>query len=316
MPGVDARMSALAARQHGVVSTAQLTALGLGRHAIAHRVATGRLTRLHRGVYRVGPISHPLTSPMAATLACGPTAVLSHHSAAALLNIRKPQPGPIDVTVTTGQSRMRDGIRVHRTRTLESHEVTRHHGIPTTTAARTLLDLATRLNARDLTRAVEEAQVQRHLDEAALAEAVERAGRRPGAAALKAALMTESKLTRSEAERRLLELIRAAELPEPRTNARVGGYEVDVLFPGDRLVVEVDGFAFHGGRHAFERDRRKDAHLTAEGFRVVRVTWRQLAGTPEAVVATLARSLSAGRGPARPLAAVAPLGSRRDPRRW
>jgi predicted transcriptional regulator of viral defense system len=169
---VDARIEALAARQHGVVSRAQLAALGLTRNAIAHRVATGRLTRLHRGVYRVGPVPSPLARPLAAVLACGPTAVLSHHAAAALLNIRRPEHGPIDVTVTSGQSRTREGIRAHRTRSLRADEVTRWKGIRTTTAARTLLDLAPLLTTKHLTRAIEEAQIQRHVDLASLLDAV------------------------------------------------------------------------------------------------------------------------------------------------
>ena len=294
------------------MTVAQLRAAGATRNAVAHRVASGLLTRLHRGVYRLGPTHTTLTSPMAAVLACGPTAVLSHHAAAALHGIRPARPGAIDVTVTRGHPGSRPGIRVHRGR-LDRTVV---NGIPVTTVPRTLLDLAAALPERELDRAIEEAQIRRKLDLASLTDAVHEGRGHRGARALRAAAAkaTEPQLTRSEAERRLVELIRRAELPRPNTNARLGGYEVDALWPAERLVVEVDGFAFHGGREAFERDRRKDAELLGAGYRVLRVTWRQIAHAPEAVVARLALALSAGRAPARPPVAAAPPGSRL--RRW
>lgn len=310
----DEQVARLAARQHGVVAAEQLRALGVSRDAVKHRVRQRRLTPLHRGVYRVGPVPSPLGDLMAATLACGPTGVLSHHSAAALLGIRRPERGAVHVTVTKGQSRTRPGLRVHRTRSLGPDEVTRWNGIPTTSAARTLLDLAAVLPRRDLKRAIEEAQVQRHLDHSSLVAAVENARGHPGVAALRAATPQEVRMTRSEAERRLLELIERAELPRPRTNVIVAGYEVDLFWPDEGLVVEVDGFAFHGSREAFERDRRRDGELMAVGLRVVRVTWRQLVEKPEAVIARLARSLSAGPARGRPPFAAPAPGSQRG--RW
>jgi very-short-patch-repair endonuclease len=111
---------------------------------------------------------------------------------------------------------------------------------------------------------------------------------RPG---LRRAVVLEPRLTRSEAERRLVKLVRAARLPLPVTNTRLAGWEVDAFWPRHRVVVEVDGYAYHGNRAAFERDRRKDAALVAAGYRVVRITWRQLADEPHAVVALLARLL-------------------------
>jgi very-short-patch-repair endonuclease len=117
--------------------------------------------------------------------------------------------------------------------------------------------------------------------------------RHRGVNALRAAIATQPKLTRSEAERRLVELIRAARLPEPLTNATIGRHEVDLLWDASRLVVEVDGYAFHSTRSAFERDRRRDAELHAIGYRVLRVTWRQIADDREALVATLAGAIAA-----------------------
>jgi very-short-patch-repair endonuclease len=162
--------------------------------------------------------------------------------------------------------------------------------------------MATHLTHRDLTRAVEEAQVHHLVTDISLSEQFKRYPNLRGTPALREAIQMEPALTRSEAERRLLELIRAARLPEPQTNARVGRYEVDFLWPELGLIVEVDGYAFHSSRAAFERDRRRDAELGAQGHRVVRVTWRQLKDEPEALVATLAVATAgglSGRGTAR-----------------
>lgn len=313
MRALDLVIAELASRQHGVLTVAQLTAAGASRNAIAHRVANGRLTAVHRGVYRLGETHTRLTSLMAATLAAGPTGALSHHAAAELHGIAKPRPGPIDVTVTRGHARQRDGLRIHRARTTET---TRVHGIPTTTVAQTIKDLAAVLSGRDLQRAVEEAQVHRKLDMPTLARAVDEARGRRGVRALRATTDHGPRFTRSEAERRLLELVRSAGLPEPETNVRVAGYEVDALWRDHGVVVEVDGQAFHSTREAMERDRRKDADLEAAGYAVKRVTWTQITRQREAVVARLARALSAGPASGRPLAAAAPRGSPPGPRRW
>lgn len=279
----------VAVRQHGVVSGAQLRAAGLGEKAVRHRVSRGWLTRLHPGVYRVGALTDPLTELLAATLACGPTAALSHEAAAFLHGLVKGWRG-IDVTISGGHRRPR-GVRLHRA-ALADHERTVRDGVPVTTAARTLADLAAAWKRRDLARAVEQAFVLRAATEAELRAAAE--GRRRGAARLRDVLdeVVEPSLTRSEAERRLLELIRRGRLPHPVTNTRVDRYEVDVLWPRERLVAEVDGFAFHSTRQAFERDRARDAALQLAGYRVVRITWRQLVREPHAVVATLAAALS------------------------
>jgi very-short-patch-repair endonuclease len=269
----DGAIAALAARQCGVVTTQQLAAAGIGRRSVAHRVAHGRLTPVHRGVYRVGPITAPYGREMAAILATG--GALSHHSAAAVWGFRPPHDGDVHVTANT---RSRPGIRVHRSASFNGAV---HFGLQLTAPARTLHDLAPLLPQHDLDRAVEEAVIR------GLAAPRELATR----PALRRAAVMEPRLTRSEAERRLLKLIRAARLPLPRTNTRLAGWEVDAVWPRHRLVVEVDGYAYHGNRAAFERDRRKDAALVAAGYRVVRITWRQIADEPHAVVALLARLL-------------------------
>jgi very-short-patch-repair endonuclease len=294
--GADRRVIAIAARQHALVTARQLAAAGLGSRSIAHRVAQGRLRRYHRGVYLVASLPAPLTPEMAAVLACGPAAVLSHHSAAALWGIRtKPESDP-DVTVIGRRARARAGVNVHRTRHHDPQDRTTRHGIPVTTPARTLLDLAPLLPQSHFDRALEQAQVQRLTTPRAIEVAVQRHPGHPGTGALTRAIARqhEPALTRSEAEARLLALIRSADLPTPNTNTRTHGYEVDLLWPTQRLIVEVDGYAFHSSRHAFERDRLKDARLQAAGYRVIRVTWRQIAGSPEAVIARLASALATG----------------------
>ena len=236
---------------------------------------------MFRGVYQVGPILPPFGREMAAVLACGDNALLSHHSAAAIWRIRPAHEGDVHVTVSGRDQRPRPGLHIHRSLSLIAAV---HDGLPLTNPARTLHDMATLLPQHQLDRAVEEAQVLRLVTRKELEQL-------PSRPAVKSALRTEPALTRSEAERKLLELVRAARLPRPETNVHVAGYEVDFLWRDHRLVVEVDGFAFHASRTAFERDRARDATLQAAGYRVVRLTWRQLTDEPHAVVARLASLL-------------------------
>lgn len=289
----DRQVVALAARQHGVATTAQLHAAGLSRHAIAHRVAGGWLRRLHRGVYLVGALEGPWSRAMAAVLAYEPDALLSHQPAGVLSGFRPPPTGAIHVTVVGRDARGRDGIHAHTITRLHPADATHRLGIPVTSPARTLLDLAATLTQRDLSRAIDEGRVLRLVTDHSLNEQLSRYPAHRGTRALKLATTPEPKLTRSEAERRLLELVRAAGLPEPKTNARLAGHEVDFLWPAHRLVVEVDGYTFHSKRSSFERDRRRDAALTLAGYRVIRITWRQITEAPELVIATLAGALAA-----------------------
>jgi hypothetical protein len=243
----EMHVTRLAATQHGIVTTAQLSAAGIGSRAIAHRVAQGWMRRVHQGVYLVGPVESPLARAMAALLAVGSGTVLSHRPAAVIWEVLPPAPGPIHVTAIAPGPRSREGIHVHTSTSLPQSEVRRRHQIPLTSPERTLIDLAATLPERDLQRAVEEAQVLRLLTPSSLDAAIERHRGRRGMERLRATLtrQTTPALTRSEAERLLLDLIRAAELPEPRTNTRVGRYEVDMVWPSPRVIVEVDGYAFH-----------------------------------------------------------------------
>jgi len=280
-----------AGRQHGMVTCAQLAEAGWGRHAVAHRVRIGWLRRKYRGVYLVGPLESAFTDSMAAVLAAGNGALLSHYPAAVLRGLRPPRSEPMHVTVVARDVRSTE-FRVHRVTYLDPADAARKHGIPVTSPARTLLDLAATTSARELERAVNEARVHRLVSDHSLDEQFSRYPRHRGVRALTEAIRIEPALTRSEAERRALALIRAARLPAPETNVMLCGHEVDLLWRAQRLVVEIDGYAFHSSRRSFERDRRKDRELGEQGYRVLRLTWRELTEEPEAVVATLAAALT------------------------
>lgn len=272
-PELEARLAALAGRQFGVVTREQLRGLGVGETGIEERLRTKRLHRLHRGVYSVG--HRALRSEayrMAAVLACGPGAVLSHTAAAAHLEIRPSSATRIDVTVPARSGRRhRPGIRIHRCGRLEPEDVTVHHGIPVTTVARTLLDLADVLNDQALKRAIDEAEYRRLFDLTALIAAVQRNPGRSGAKVMRTVGM-EAELTRSVLEDRFLELVKRNGLPSPRVGVHLEGYEVDFYWPEANLVVEVDGFAAHGTRKRFESDRLRDRRLARKGLQTIRLT--------------------------------------------
>ena len=295
-------MARLAARQHGAVSFVQLGLLGMGRGAIQHRVARARLHRRHRGVYLVmaPAIAPPLACLMAAVLACGGRAVVSHRSAAWLWGFAPAPLDRVEVTIDAASVWQVAGIDKHRGR-LERRDVTRRRGIPVTSAARTLIDYAGDATTAELERAVEMARRDGLVSSRGLRAALQRAPRGRGAR-LEAVLDSRQgpALTRSEAEVRFAELMRAGRLRLPEHNVRVGSFEVDALWREEGLVVEIDGYAFHSGRAAFERDRSRDAELQAAGLRVLRFTWRQLVHEPEVVLARVAQSLVARPGLRRP----------------
>lgn len=295
----DLTIAKLAARQHGVVAREQLLAAGVPAHRIAYRVKSGRLHQLFRGVYRVGPLAVPHEAAMAAVLACGREALLSHRAAAELWQLLPPRSGAImDVIIRRSCRRPGRGVRVHRVATLRADESTHLDGIPLTTAARTLLDLAGCVEESELERALAHADRLGLADRDDIARLLVQHPRRAGARSLRALVAGEAAaLTRSEAEARFLRLVRKAQLPEPEANVGISGFEVDFLWRRERLIVEIDGFAFHSPRIMFESDRRRDAVLAADGLRVMRVTWRQLTTESEAVLARLAQALA--RAPAR-----------------
>lgn len=294
--GRDWVIAEIAGRQYGVVSRAQLVAAGIGPGAIETRIRRFGLLPLHRGVYAVGHTALvPLAREMAAVLACGPGAVVSHSSAAgAIWCLLDPLAGPVDITIPRS-NRRRPGIRVHRSRLLEPQDRRVICGVPVTSPERTLIDLAETADGRELERAYDEALTQRLTSPSSMAAAVGRLRGRRGLARIEALVARDGEpaFTRSQAEERMLELARNARLPAARTNRRIGRHTVDFEWQAERLVVEVDGYRFHSTRSAFERDRRRDAELMAAGYRVIRVTWRQLESEPLAVVARIAQALAA-----------------------
>lgn len=270
----DLAVASIAERQHGVISVWQLRDVGLDKHRVRHRALTGRLHQIHRGVYAVG---HPRLSRegrwMAAVLACGDGAVISHRSAASLWELLPTGSLAVsEVSVpSAGGRRRRDGIRLHRCSSLDQAAVTRRHGIPVTTPARTVSDLRRTVPEHESRRAIRQAELLR----------------------LPIDSMATQDGTRSELEHRFLELCRQSGIPAPQVNVRIGRFIVDFVWADRRLVVETDGYRYHRGRIAFEDDRSRDLELRALGYDVIRLTYRQVAGSPREVCSAVRKALSA-----------------------
>lgn len=304
---LEDRIADIATRQHGVVTRAQLVEAGLSSSAVSRRLTSGRIRRLHRGLYLAGPIPGPRYLEMAAVLASGPDSVVSHLTAASMWGIRSsnvarqgsPSPNsyaePVDITLAGGNRGRRPGIRTHRVVRLETHERTVREGVPVTTPARTLADLAGIVGSRELENAVARAEREGLVTREALSGLLVR-GRR-GTEALRAVLRAHggAALTRSEAESRLLTLLRQAGLPPPATNVKVGRYEIDFLWRAEGIALEVDGFQHHSLRPRFEGDRRKDAWLLAAGIKVVRLSWRQITRDAMATAVQVGQALALAR---------------------
>jgi very-short-patch-repair endonuclease len=267
----DAKAAKIAGRQHGVLSLPQLESAGLDRGKVAYRAREGRLHRIHHGVYAVG---HRRLSPegrwLAAVLACGPGAVLSHVSAAGLWGLHSVILSPADVTVPYGSGRRgRRGIRIHRSQTLKTAEISLRNGIPVTNPSRTISDLRRCLFADQVRSVIRQAEADGYqLNE------------------------IEPVRTRSELEDRFLALCRKQRLPRPLVNFQINNFFVDFLWESPRLIVETDGYRFHRGRQAFEDNRARDAELRRLGFEVLRFSYRQVVGEPQAVAAAVRAALS------------------------
>jgi very-short-patch-repair endonuclease len=263
----DVVAGGIASQQHGVVSIGQLAAAGLDSAAINRRLRTGRLHRVHRGVYAVGHTGLSNEGRwMAAVLACGEGSVLSHTAAAGLWRLLQPPSGAIDVTVPgDGGRRKRPRIRLHRSRTLAAEVTTLRHNIPVTTPARTIADLRRVVSDPQLRGAIREATVL----------------------GLDLGQHVEAEPTRSELEHRFLLVCRRLRLPTPEVNAHVGNFTVDFLWPQSRLIVETDGYRYHRSRLAFEEDRARDLKLRLLGYEVVRFTYRQLTDDAAGIAAAV-----------------------------
>lgn len=283
---VGEAIAQIATRSHGVTTRAELLEAGISPAQIEHRLRDGSLLRVHRGVYRAGHLAPGREATyLAAVRAAGPGALLSGRAAAHLLGVlggREPRP-----EVTAPTERRIPGVDTRRARRGEVRDGTTWHGIPVTTVARTLVDVAAVLDPGALSRACHEAEV-RHRATPADVEAV--LARRPtsrGAARLRAILHGEEQLTLSALERRFLVVLRDAGLPIPLTNRFAGGRRVDCRWPAQRLTVELDGYRFHASRHAWEQDRRREREARARGDEFRRYTYGDVVEDPRHMLAEL-----------------------------
>lgn len=269
----DAWIALVAGRQHGVVTVEQLRAAGLDEAAVRRRACAGRLHRLHRGVYAVGHRSLSWRGRwLAAVLAAGDGAVLSHTSAAALWQFLRPMSGPTHVTVGARfRRKSRPGLRIHRSRTLTSHDVTHRHGIAVTTPARTISDIRGEVDDYLFRRALRQAELAGH----------------------RVPHLDRVKRTRSDLELLFLGLCDDHGMPRPLVNHRLHGRRVDFFWPEQRLAVETDSWDYHRGSVAFEDDHDRDLKLRAHGITTRRYTGDQLEAAPEAVVADLRQAFGA-----------------------
>jgi very-short-patch-repair endonuclease len=290
----DLAIARLAARQHGVVTRQQLLEIGLGSEAIKWRLRIGRLHPIHIGVFAVG--HRAITEKgreMAAVLACGPGAALGRTWAATRWGMPIPRRSRRPEVVVPRRGLERRGIETYAA-VLLPRDIRRLDRIPVTSPPRTIRDLATILDEARLERVVAHALDRDLVRRSQLLDQVERNRGGRGIAALRRLADADRtpSLTASEAEVRLLAAVRDGGLPEPQANAGVGGYKVDLLWREARLIVELDGYEFHSDRAAFETDRLRDAELGDLGYRVIRVTWRQLVGRRDEVVGRIGRALA------------------------
>jgi very-short-patch-repair endonuclease len=296
------RVAELAADEWGVLSVTELHRCGLNDQAIHIRVANGRLHPIHRGVYAVG---HPAITLqgrfLAAVKACGEDAALSRYAAAANDGFIKWEERLIDVTVRGTSHRAHDGIRVHRTNSVDPRDFRRHNGIPTTSPARTLLDLAAtpRINPHFLRRAVRQAQATNKVNIRELAEIITRCQGQPGTRRLANLVATGPAPTRSELEDVVLDLILSGGFEHPDVNKRtvVNGRILypDFRWPEQRLIVEADSTEWHSGHLANQDDAERQALLESFGERVLRVTWAQAITKPAQTRTRLRQAGAPGR---------------------
>ena len=298
----DAALAELAGVQHGPFSLDQLRELGLTEDAVHKRLAIGRLHRIHRTVYSLVPkqLLKREGLYMAAVLACGPGAVLSHRSGAVLHELRDWGYTRIEVTVPSRSTRRHAGIAIHRSTTLSEADVTVINNIPVTSVARTLFDLADVVTPRQLERSFDQAEIAQTLDLRAIQDQLARNPTRRGAKAVRHVLETHyigSTPTENDFEEALLALTRELGLPDPKAQYYVNTGDgeppirVDFAWPDRRIAVETDGRRTHGTKQAFETDRRRDQRLTAAGWRVIRTTWRQLKYRPAELAPVLLKLL-------------------------
>lgn len=280
-------MAEIAGRQHGIVSSMQLAGAQITRREIAGALQTGRLHRLHIGVYAVGHV--PVTAHarwMAAVLACGPGAVLSHRSAATLWRIREAETNRTEVSIPPGSGRRRPGIALHR-HALRAQDVTLRDGIPVTAPERTLIDLATQVDVDELTRAVRETLYRRLTDLPSMQRALDHKPSRP----LRAAIAGYAD-TRSHLEDEFMRMLDRHGIPRPESQYPIEGYVVDFCWPEAGVIVETDGWEAHGTRAAFQRDRTQTNDLQLAGYVVLRLTAADVSRRPKRTAGVIRAALA------------------------
>ena len=305
--GSDAQLVQAAAARHLVLALEEITDLGLTRRAVEHRVALGRLHRVHRRVYAIVP---PDVLPArgryrAAVLACTGSrhaAALSHRSGGDLRGLRQCDRRTVEVIVPGRSTHRHAGIQLHRSVNLAPHDIEIVDGLPVTTVSRTMLDLAAVVPARGVERALDQAEILRVFDLHALLDQLERNPAHPGAGRLRAILARYeigSAVTESELEEALVGFFRAHGFPMPELHAAIDPCDGGVLLRPDaswrrqRVALEVDGERVHRTHRAFHDDRVRDQRLVAAGWRVIRTTWWQLTQRPHELAAILRRVLGA-----------------------
>ena len=291
----DWTVGALADRQHGVVSREQLLAAGVSAQAIGRAVRAGRLRPLFRGVYAVGHIAVRREGWwMAALLAGGEDAALSHLTAATLWELRTGPILPVEIITSSARGRKHDRITTHRI-CLGASETLVFDRLRVTTPARTIVDLAGTLSARSLRETIERAQDRRRFHPGQIRASLAHGRRRPATGPLTDLLelmQPDADNARSHLERLFLALARGTGLPRPEVNRVIGGRRRDFSWPQQRLVVEVDGYRYHSSRQAKRRDHRRDRELTALGWRPIRLTYEEVAFEPNEIARELGALLS------------------------
>ncbi len=283
---VEQSLARIAHDSHGVVTRSEALRAGMTVGEITRRVRSGALLREHRGVYRLGHRAPSVEATyLAAVRACGDEAVLSEGAAAHLLGLVKGRPPP--PMVTTPLSRRVKGVRIRRTRGLDARDVTVWRGVPVTSVARTLVDLAATLEPGALARACHEAGIRHGTTPAHVAAVLARRPNSRGARALRRVLSGDVHVTVSRLESRFLALLRREGLALPETNRPAGGRRVDARWPDLALTVEVDGYRYHRSRHAWEQDRRREREAHARGDEFRRYTYGDVFEDPALMLTEL-----------------------------
>lgn len=283
---VDAVLARLASRSHGVVIRAQLLDAGISHDEIRHRLGTGALIRVHRGVYRVGHVAPSLEAGyLAAVWACGDRALLCGPAAAFVLGVIRGRPPLPEVMAPV--KRRPSGVRTHRVAQIDPRDITAARGIPVTTVPRTLVDVAAVLPDDELARACHEAGVRYRTTPREVEAVLERRSNTPGAAKLRRVISGDTPLLLSKLEAGFLRRLCKAAVPLPETNRPAGDHYVDCRWPEQRLTVELDSYRFHHSRQAWEQDRRREREARARGDEFRRYTWADVFEQPTQMLADL-----------------------------